>query len=84
VLDECEAGGRVLVLPLAPGVAAVPGPGEGECRLEHRGVAVRVRVDGRIEVAEGRYSRGYGEWEPAKVLRVAGVPPACRWEISLA
>lgn len=83
VLDECEAGGRVLVLPLAPGVKVVAGPGEGECRLEHRGAAVRLRVQGRIEVFEGRYSRGYGLWETAPVIRVAGVPAACRWEIGL-
>lgn len=84
VTDECAAGSRVLMLPLAPGVAVVPGAGPGECRLEHRGVAARVRAEGRIEAVDARYSPGYGRWVPTKALRITDIPPACRWSIELA
>lgn len=84
VTDECHADARALVLPLAPGVVVVPGPGDGECRLEHRGVAVRVRAEGRITRQEARYSPGYGRWVPTTVLRITDIAPVCRWEISLA
>lgn len=84
VVDECAAESRVLMLPLAPGVAVIPGAAPGECRLEHRGVAALVRAQGRIEVIDARYSPGYGRWVPTKALRITDIPPACRWSIELA
>ena len=84
VTDSCEAPGRTLILPLAPGVNVVKGASNGCLVLENAGVAAIFRINsGSIDVVERFYSPGYGQRIATKSILIKDVAPKCEWHFGL-